>query len=93
MNFQEIREKSWSGGNGSALRAVKLKEEYDKSWHKRPHGPLGRSLARKSRVVQYIEGGLHMDFENVAFSEGNHLLEICSYCKGLKRSTSQVITS
>jgi len=22
MNFQEIREKSWSGGNGSALRAV-----------------------------------------------------------------------
>ena len=24
MNFQEIREKSWSGRNGSALRAVKL---------------------------------------------------------------------
>ena len=23
MNFQEIREKSWSGGNGSALRAVR----------------------------------------------------------------------
>ena len=23
MNFQEIREKSWSGGNGSAIRAVK----------------------------------------------------------------------
>ena len=22
MNFQEIREKSWSSGNGSALRAV-----------------------------------------------------------------------
>ena len=22
MNFQEIREKSWSGGNGSVLRAV-----------------------------------------------------------------------
>ena len=23
MNFQEIREKSWSGGNGSALRPVR----------------------------------------------------------------------
>ena len=25
MNFQEIHEKSWSGGNGSALRAVSVR--------------------------------------------------------------------